>query len=145
MFLRNCRKLCFTIFRFALFLWEKILFWLKFLHYEVFNVHLPLFATACLVYRMSRSLSTTFLTFFRKFFASLYRASGARLVVSRDSLFIIPNLLPLVNSFFNFFRAFCKCTFYIASPAFCNKSLHIIYMVIYRGLYMFDHNFFYYI
>ena len=106
MFLRNCRKLCFTIFRFALFLWEKILFWLKFLHYEVFNVHLPLFATACLVYRMSHSLSTTFLTFFRKFFTSLYRASGARLVVSRDSLFIIPNLLPLVNSFFQLFSTF---------------------------------------
>mgnify|MGYP003431060015 CR=1 FL=1 len=70
------------------------------LHYEVFNVRLSLFATACLVYRMSRSLSTTFLTFFRKFFASLYRASGARLVVSRDSLFIIPNLLNLVNIFF---------------------------------------------
>ena len=108
MFLRNCRKLCFTIFRFALFLWEKILFWLKFLHYEVFNVRLSLFATACLVYRMSRSLSTTFLTFFRKFFASLYRASGARLVVSRDSLFIIPNLLPLVNSFFQLFSPFLQ-------------------------------------
>ena len=92
------------------------LFWLKFLHYEVFNVlaffkACPLLASFYIVSRISDFVKNFFQLFEALFLSISMRAIASLFVVFvpaclPDSLIILPKISTLVNAFFYLFLTF---------------------------------------
>lgn len=127
LFFRNCRKLlhlpfsgCVFSFSFKSNIFDSNFYTMKFSMFMPFQLSfltclwaLPAPWRAFLFYRMSLCLSTTFFDFFQAFFICSFLLVFClfHLVVLPDSLIILPNYSPFVNSFFNLFLPFLFISF----------------------------------